>query len=48
MELCEAAGARNYNGARMLLYQGVIAYEYWTGLSVSEELADRVFEEVFN
>ena len=48
MELCEEAGARSYNGARMLLYQGIIAYEYWTGLSVSEELADRVFEEVFN
>lgn len=47
MELCNEAGAESYNGARMLLYQGIIAYEYWTGLEISEELADKVFDKVF-
>ena len=27
----------------MLLYQGIIAYELWTGVSVSKELANRVY-----
>lgn len=43
MQLVEQAGGRAYNGSKMLLYQGVIAYELWTGAEVSEELADRVF-----
>ena len=30
------------NGLSMLLYQGIIAYELWTGKRVSNELADRV------
>ena len=47
MKLCKNAGAKSFNGARMLLYQGIIAYEYWTGMSVSDELADRVYEKVF-
>lgn len=47
MELCSSAGADSFNGSRMLLYQGIIAYEYWTGMGVSDELADRVYEKVF-
>ena len=47
MELCEEAGAKSYNGSRMLLYQGIIAYEYWTGKKIDDELADRVYEKVF-
>lgn len=43
MKLVEEAGGRAYNGAKMLLYQGIIAYEYWTGTDVNDELADRVF-----
>ncbi|MCR4793046.1 MAG: shikimate dehydrogenase [Lachnospiraceae bacterium] len=48
MELCGEAGADSYNGSRMLLYQGIIAYEHWTGLSISDELADKVYEKVFS
>jgi len=33
-----------FNGAKMLLYQGIIAYELWTGKLVSDELADQVYE----
>lgn len=43
MQLVEKAGGRAFNGAKMLLYQGVIAYELWTGAEVPDELADRVF-----
>ena len=43
MELVEEAGGRAFNGAKMLLYQGVIAYELWTDTAVSDELADKVY-----
>ncbi len=43
MELVEEQGGRAMNGAKMLLYQGVIAYELWTGSSVSDEYANRVY-----
>ena len=43
MELVEEQGGRAMNGAKMLLYQGVIAYELWTGSSVPDEYANRVF-----
>ncbi len=46
MQLCAASGARAYNGSKMLLYQGVIAYEYWTGISIGDELAGEVYEKV--
>lgn len=42
MQLVRAAGGRAFNGARMLLYQGVIAYELWTGKAVSDEQAQLV------
>lgn len=47
MKLCKEAGAESYNGSKMLLYQGIIAYEYWTGLSVDDALADECYAEVF-
>ncbi len=46
MSLTKKAGGRAFNGARMLLYQGIIAYELWTGKEIAEELADRVFLEM--
>ena len=42
MRLVEEQGGRAFNGARMLLYQGIIAYELWTGAKVSEEQAGLV------
>jgi len=47
MKLCRQAGADSYNGSKMLLYQGIIAYEYWTGLSIDDDLADACYAEVF-
>ena len=47
MKLCKEAGAKSFNGSKMLLYQGIIAYEFWTGLSISDDLADKCYAEVF-
>lgn len=46
MELVENRGGNAYNGLKMLLYQGIIAYELWTGQSIDDELADRVYEKL--
>ena len=34
------------NGLKMLLYQGIIAYELWNGVEVSEEDAGAVYEKL--
>lgn len=44
MTLCENAGAKAYNGLKMLLYQGVIAYELWNGVQVEDDLAQEIYE----
>lgn len=46
MQLTEAQGGRAFNGARMLLYQGIIAYELWTGRDVTEQEAEQVYLEM--
>lgn len=43
MQLAEKAGGRAYNGLKMLLYQGIIAYELWTGRTVTGELEERAY-----
>jgi len=44
MKLTRAAGKPAYNGLKMLLYQGIIAYELWNDTQVTAEQAKRVFE----
>ncbi len=46
MELTKKQGGRAYNGLKMLLYQGIIAYELWTGQGVSDSLADYVYKRM--
>ncbi|MBP5281353.1 MAG: shikimate dehydrogenase [Lachnospiraceae bacterium] len=46
MQLVRAAGGKSFNGFKMLLYQGIIAFELWTGESISEELAMQTYEYV--
>ena len=48
MKLTEAAGGRAYNGGKMLLYQGVIAYELWNDTEVPDSLADQVYSKMQN
>jgi len=46
MELVQKQGGNAYNGLKMLLYQGIIAYELWTGQSIGDELAGKVYERL--
>lgn len=43
MQLVKAHGGRAYNGLKMLLYQGIIAYELWNDVAVSKEDAEEVY-----
>lgn len=46
MRLVKAHGGEAYNGLKMLLYQGVIAYELWNDVRVSEEDAQAVYDRL--
>lgn len=46
-ELTKEAGAKAYNGLKMLMYQGIIAYELWNEITVPEDVIDGV-EKVLN
>lgn len=46
MKLVGESGGRAFNGLKMLLYQGIISYELWTGRTVSGELADKAYKEM--
>lgn len=46
MKLVSENGGESYNGLKMLLYQGIIAYELWTGLSIDDALADLTYENM--
>ncbi len=46
MRLCRQAGAKAYNGLRMLLYQGIIAFELWNDIRISEDVADMVYDKL--
>lgn len=46
MQLTRQWGGKSYNGLKMLLYQGIIAYELWTGCEISEELAGETYKNM--
>lgn len=46
MQLVEKAGGSAYHGLTMLLYQGIIAYELWNHVQVSEESAGEVYQKL--
>lgn len=46
MSLVEAAGGKAYHGLKMLLYQGLDAYEMWNQTTVSEEDAAQIYEQM--
>ena len=46
MRLVRENGGAAFNGLKMLLYQGIIAYELWNGVKVSEEDAMAVYEKM--
>jgi shikimate dehydrogenase len=49
LKLAKAAGARTFSGLKMLLYQGVDAFELWNAdrdIKISKELSDRVYKSL--
>lgn len=44
MQLVKEQGGKAYHGLKMLLYQGVEAFELWNQVKVREELAEKVYE----
>lgn len=46
MQLVEEAGGEAFNGLKMLLYQGIIAYELWNGTEISEAQASIIYERL--
>lgn len=48
LRMARERGAKTVNGLGMLIYQGLIAYELFTGEKLPEDMAQRVKKEVFN
>lgn len=46
MRLVEEAGGKAYNGLKMLLYQGITAYELWNQAEITKEEAGLVYEKL--
>lgn len=44
LALVEELGGKAINGLKMLLYQGVMAYELWNNITVEEELINTVYD----
>lgn len=44
MRYVEENGGRAYNGLKMLLYQGISAYELWNQTLVSEDIIQEIYE----
>lgn len=40
MQLTRKYGGKAYNGAKMLVYQGIIAFELWNQITVTEDVAE--------
>lgn len=47
LKIAESKGARIINGKAMLIFQGILAYELFTGAKVPDAMTDRIFKEVF-
>lgn len=46
MELVRGAGGEAYHGLKMLLYQGIIAWELWNDMAVSEEVSGEIYRKM--
>ena len=46
MSMVKAHGGRAMNGLKMLLFQGIIAYELWNDVTVSEETAEEILKKM--
>ena len=46
MRMVKEAGGEAYNGLKMLLYQGIDAYELWNQVKISEKDAEAAYEKM--
>ncbi len=46
MRLVQENGGQAYNGLKMLLYQGIVAYELWNHVEIPEETAGEIYEQL--
>ena len=46
LNIIEENGSKAVNGLKMLLYQGIMAYELWNKVSVSDELSDLIYRKL--
>lgn len=46
MKLVKVHGGKTMNGLKMLLYQGIIAFELWNGCDVTQEQAEAVLQKM--
>lgn len=46
MQLVRAHGGEAFNGLKMLLYQGVIAFELWNGVEITDRQAGYVYQRL--
>lgn len=44
MALAQEQNKPAYNGLKMLLFQGIIAYEYWNHVAVTDDVAQKVYD----
>ena len=44
MQLVKEQGGKAHHGLKMLLYQGIEAFELWNQVKISDELSDKVYE----
>ena len=44
MQLVKEQGGQAFHGLKMLLYQGVEAFELWNQVKIGPEMADKVYE----
>jgi shikimate dehydrogenase len=48
MRLVRENGGQAYNGLKMLLYQGIDAFELWNGCHVSDESAFIIYKKLMD
>ena len=46
VKLMNSLGRKSMNGLKMLLYQGIMAYELWNDVKISEGLCDKVYSNL--
>jgi shikimate dehydrogenase len=47
LKMSEEKGAKTANGLGMLIYQGIIAYELFTGIKLPDTIYDDILSDVF-